>query len=225
MPPPTTNWSTFSAKDCKIESLVDTFEPPTIATNGRLGSFKARPRAVSSASNNGPAQATGAKRAIPCVVASARCAVPKASFTYTSHKAAICFESSSLFFFSPTLQRQFSKSTTSPGFRSTPSTQFCTSFTSRPIKLDRRSATGARLSPGLICPSIGRPKCDVTITAAPASRANCMAGTEARIRVSSVISPLSLKGTFKSERINTRLPFNSPACANEDNVFTLSILF
>src|SRR3712207_7914996 len=48
-----------------------------------------------SAAISGPAHAIFAYFAMPCVVASARCAVPKASFTYTSQSAPICFESAS----------------------------------------------------------------------------------------------------------------------------------
>ena len=81
MPPPTINWSTFSASDFRMVSLVDTFDPATIATSGRFGSPSALPSASSSAASNGPAHATGAYFAMPCVVASARCAVPNASFT------------------------------------------------------------------------------------------------------------------------------------------------
>ena len=45
--------------------------------------------ASSSPTSNGPAQATLANRATPCVLASARCAVPNASITNTSHRSAI----------------------------------------------------------------------------------------------------------------------------------------
>ena len=81
MPPPTISWSTFSASAPRIVSLVDTFDPPTIATSGRAGLTSAFESASISAAISGPAQATGANRAMPCVVASARCAVPNASFT------------------------------------------------------------------------------------------------------------------------------------------------
>ena len=50
-----------------------------------------------------------------------------------------------------------------------------------------RSATGASESSGLNSPSVGRPRCEVTITAAPASSAMRMQGMEARMRVSSVM--------------------------------------
>jgi len=64
-----------------MASLEDTLAPPTIATSGRFGFCSAFDRASISAPIRMPAQATGAKRAMPWVVASARCAVPKASFT------------------------------------------------------------------------------------------------------------------------------------------------
>jgi hypothetical protein len=95
----------------------------------------------------------------------------------------------SSFFFSPLLTRQFSSSTTWPGLTSTPSTQLATSGTGQPSSSARRAATGARLSSGLNWPSVGRPRCEVTITAAPASSAMRMAGTLARTRVSSVMRP------------------------------------
>src|SRR5439155_876344 len=52
-----------------------------IGARGRAGLASARPSASSSAAISGPAQATSANRATACVVASARCAAPKASFT------------------------------------------------------------------------------------------------------------------------------------------------
>ena len=111
-------------------SLVDTLEPATIATRGRLGAFSAAARATSSPAINGPAQAVLAKRAMPSVVASARCAVPNASFAYTSQSAAILRASASSFSFSPLLQRQFSSITTSPGATvKPPSTQSAISRT------------------------------------------------------------------------------------------------
>ena len=207
IPPPTMSWSTRSASDAKIVSLVDTLEPATIATNGRLGASSAAPSASSSPAINGPAQATGAKRAMPSVVASALCAVPKASLAYTSQSAAIFFESASSFFFSPLLQRQFSKSTTSPGATlKPPSTQFAMRRTFWPRSSDKRFAIGASESSGFNSPSVGRPRCDVTMTAAPAFTANAMPGTDARMRVSSVIAPASSCGTLRSARMKTRLP-------------------
>ncbi len=81
MPPPTTSTSTFFASSFNTVSLVDTFDPATMATSGRFGLASALASASSSAAISGPAQATGAYWAMPWVVPSARCAVPKASLT------------------------------------------------------------------------------------------------------------------------------------------------
>ena len=81
MPPPTISASTFFASSASTVSLVETLAPPTTATRGRGGLDSERVRASSSAAISGPAHATFAKRATPCVVASARCAAPKASLT------------------------------------------------------------------------------------------------------------------------------------------------
>ena len=65
MPPPTMSWSTLWAKLCKMVSLVDTFEPATMAANGRLGLASALLMASISAASSGPAQAMGANCAMP----------------------------------------------------------------------------------------------------------------------------------------------------------------
>ena len=129
-------------------SLVETLEPPTIATSGRAGCCSARSSASSSPTSSGPAQATGAKRATPCVLASARCAVPKASITNTSHSAAMRRASCSSSFFSPLLKRTFSHRTALPAAQSTPSSQSLRSGTGLPSSSDRRVATGASDSAG-----------------------------------------------------------------------------
>ncbi len=68
-----------------------------------------------------------------------------------------------------------------------------------------RSATGARLADASNWPSLGRPRCDITIRRAPASRAACRVGSAARIRASLCTTPFST-GTFRSSRISTRFP-------------------
>ncbi len=58
------------------------------------------------------------------------------------------------------------------------------------------------------------------MTAAPASSAICMAGSEARMRVSSVmraVPPAKSSGTFRSARMNTRLPRNWPEAAKSES--------
>src|SRR6218665_1480591 len=133
-----------------------------------------------------------------------------------SHRAASLRASSSLFFFSPLLTRQFSSSTNWPGLTSTPSTQLATTGTSKPSSSPMRRATGFSESSGLNSPSVGRPRCEVTITAAPACRASLMAGMEARMRVSSVIWPASSCGTLRSARMKTRWPDTLPAATRSE---------
>jgi hypothetical protein len=81
MPPPTMSWSTLSTRFSSSVSLVDTFEPATIASSGRAGCSSALASASSSAMSSGPPAAILAKRIAPCVDACARCAVPNASMT------------------------------------------------------------------------------------------------------------------------------------------------
>ena len=69
---------------------------------------------------------------------------------------------------------------------------------------------GGGLSSGLNSPSVGRPRWLVTMTAAPASSAIFTAGMLARMRVSSVISPASFCGTFRSARMNYALATSWP---------------
>src|SRR5690606_12583682 len=207
-PPPTISWSTLPTRLVSSSSLVETLLPATMASSGRAGLASALSSASSSAISSGPPAATGAKRITPWVEAWARCAVPKASMTNTSHSAAYFFASASSSLPSPTFMRQFSSSTTWPGLTSTPSTQSFTSGTSTPSSSDRRAATGASESASLHWPSLGRPRCEVTITAAPFSSASLSVGTEAVMRCSEVMRPLSI-GTLRSWRISTRLPVRS----------------
>ncbi len=186
MPPPTISRSTLPSRFSSTVSLVETFDPPTMATSGRLGASSAFSSASSSLVRSGPAQATGANLATPWVLASARCAVAKASMTYTSHNAAIRRASSSRFFFSPSLNRTFSSSTTWPGSQSTPSSQSRTSRTLTPRSSESRAATGASENSASWTPSSGRPRCDITITRAPARRAVSIVGSAARMRASLV---------------------------------------
>jgi len=65
IPPPTINWSAILDRESRTVSLVETLEPPTIATIGRAGSFSALPSASSSAASSGPAHATSANLPIP----------------------------------------------------------------------------------------------------------------------------------------------------------------
>jgi len=189
--------------------LVDTLEPPTMATIGRAGLARALSRASSSSVSRMPAQATGAYLATPWVEASARCAVPKASMTNTSQSAAYFCAVSSTFFFSPLLTRQFSSTTSSPSATSKPpSTQSLIRRTGLPRRAAMLSATGFRETSSDHSPSVGRPRWEVTITRAPASRQCLMVAIDAVMRASLVTLP-SLTGTLRSARIRTRLPLRS----------------
>ena len=72
IPPPTMSWSTLFDKASSTVSLVDTLEPPTIASIGRAGLCNALPSASNSPASKGPAQATGANLPAPWVDAWAR---------------------------------------------------------------------------------------------------------------------------------------------------------
>ena len=210
MPPPTMSLSTLASRDSSTVSLVDTFEPATMATSGRAGLASARSSASSSPTSSGPAQATLANLPTPCVEASARCAVPKASITNTSHSDAICLARSSLSFFSPLLKRTFSSSTAEPGAVSTPLIE--------PVLLERHGRAQQLREPrghgrqrellgvhALFRPAQVR---GAGTPCAPLSIASLMVGSDARMRASLVTLPPST-GTFRSSRIRTRLPARS----------------
>src|SRR6478735_222131 len=108
----------------------------------------------------------------------------------------------------------FSRSATSPSpsaatvSRAESPTTSCARCTGTPRSSPRRSATGAREYFGSGSP-LGRPRCAVTITFAPASVSFFSVGSAARMRPSSVMVVPS-SGTLKSERTRTRLPRRSP---------------
>ena len=115
----------------------------------------------------------------------------------------------SKFFFSPVLKRQFSSKTSSPDETlKPPLTQSLIKRTGLPNLAEITSATGLSEFSSEYTPSSGRPRCEVTITFAPALRANSIVAIEAVIRASEVTLP-SLTGTFKSARIKTSLPAKS----------------
>src|SRR5690606_3745283 len=93
-----------------------------------------------------------------------------------------------------------------------------------PSSCDKRWPTRASESASVSTPSVGRPRWEVTMTAAPLSSARRMPGTEARMRVSSLIWPASSNGTLRSARMNTRLPCSAPALASADRVLTLAMM-
>ena len=107
--------STFSNKLSITPILSDTFFPPSIATNGLTGLFKASPKAFNSFSIKNP-QADGRYFATPAVDECALWHVPNASFTYTSANAASSLLNSSSFFSSLGSNLTFSRRTTYHSF-------------------------------------------------------------------------------------------------------------
>ena len=170
MPPPTISWSTLPTSDCQQFSLVETLEPATIASSGRAGLSSALASASSSAISSGPPQATW--READHAVGGGLRAVRGAEGVHDEDVAQRGVSSAPAPrrpCFSPTFMRQFSSSTTWPGATSTPSSQSRTSGTSRPSSSARRCGDRRqRVGLGSNSPSFGRPRCDVTITAAPA---------------------------------------------------------
>merc|ERR1719498_27523 len=92
--------------------------------------------------------------------------------------------------------------------------------TSLPRSSDSRGATGPRenLSSG---PDLGRPRCDERSTLAPFSIRYLTVGTDARMRVSSVIV-LPSSGTFRSQRTRTFLPLRSASVRSPTDAFFIS---
>ena len=123
--------------------------------------------------------------------------MPKASIAKTSQSFANFLLKSSSLAFSPILKRTFSQSTTSPDLTSTPSSQFFSNLTSLPNNLLSLSATGLSENSSSNSPSVGLPRWDIIIIAAPFSRAISIVGTDAFMRLSLVTTPF-LIGTFKS---------------------------
>ncbi len=83
IPPPRIRTSTFFSSSSRTLSFPETFAPPTIAANGLAGLSMSFESIASSRSIRKPAYA-GRSVAMPTVLAWARWAVPKASFTYSS---------------------------------------------------------------------------------------------------------------------------------------------
>ena len=203
--------STFGRRFSISAILSFTFEPPMIATKGRWGFSTARPRYAISFSMRNPAT-PGRTCATPSVLACARCAVPKASFTYRSNGAARAFAKVGSFASSSGWKRTFSRSSTSPGFASATAfatsgpTQSGSSGTALPRSSVSRAATGASENSGV--GPLGRPRWLASATTAPPSTSRRIVGSASVIRRSSVIRPSS-RGTLKSQRTRTRRPLGS----------------
>ena len=170
MPPPTIRLSTLSARLFRMDSLVDTFEPATMASSGRAG----WPARCPARRVRRPAAGRRRRRArIGDAVGGRFGAVRGAEGVVDVDVAQLGHFLGQLvviLLFALVDAAVFQQHDLA-GATSTPSTQSCFSSTGWPSSSDRRAATGASVSSGLNSPSVGRPRCDVTITAAPASSA------------------------------------------------------
>ena len=192
--------------------LPEIFDPPRMATNGCPGRSSAPCRYASSRSMSSPATAGVRWCATPSVDAWARCAAPKASFTYRSPSCASPRASRGSLVSSPPRKRVFSSNTICPSvsaivaFCASSVSVLSTKETSRlGISSLRRRETGSSeyLASGL---PFGRPRCDSTTMRAPRSASSSSVGIAARMRVSSVMWPCSSRGTLKSTRTSARFP-------------------
>ena len=130
--------------------------------------------------------------------------------TKISHSAAYRCPSASEFCFSPELKRTFSSRRICPCW-GTADSQSVTNLTSTSKSSLNRWATGASEKRSSQVPSSGRPKWDISMTAAPDVSACRMVGSVASRRASLVTFP-SLIGTLRSSRISTRFPLRSSSC-------------
>lgn len=80
--------------------------------------------------------------------------------------------------------------------------------TSMPRSSDRRFATGFKEYFILNSP-LGRPRCEHRISFAPWPSRYLIVGSDSTIRLSSVMLPSPSRGTLKSQRARTFLPFTS----------------
>ena len=80
--------------------------------------------------------------------------------------------------------------------------------TSMPSSSDRRAATGFKEYFILNSP-FGRPRCEHRMSFAPWPSRYLMVGRDSTIRLSSVMLPSPSRGTLKSQRARTFLPFTS----------------
>ncbi len=212
MPPPMSSTSTLLSRFSITPILSDTFAPPSIATKGRSGFSTASPKNLSSFSIRKPETLVSIKWVTPSVEACARCAVPKASFTYISPNEASAFAKLSSFASSSLWKRRFSSSITSPSFSSAASFLASSPITSLDIltglfkSSESLTATGASEYLGFTSP-FGRPKWLISISFAPAPSRYCIVGSAPSIRLSSVILRFSSMGTLKSARMITLFPF------------------
>ena len=208
MPPPTISWSTFAASCARIVSLVDTLAPPTIATMRPLRVLQRLAQRLELLRQQ--RARAGHRRVLGDAVCGglgsmgSREGIVDVDIAQRRHllRQRVVVLLLALVEAAVLQQHRFAR------LDADPSSQSRLSGTSWPSSSDSRLATGASDSFSSNCPSVGRPRCDTSISRAPLESAWRMPGSEARMRVSSVITP-SCSGTLKSSRISTRLPARS----------------
>ena len=224
MPPPIRMRSARFSRWPITASLSDGFLPPSTTTKGRAGSVVSWRSTATSSRTRSPA-ACGSSPGRSYTEACLRCTAPNPSPTYSSPKrasrAANAPRSASSLLVSAGSKRTFSKTATSSSPRLNavssaegPATSVANE-TGRPSSSPSRAATGRSDGPPAARSSkvapLGRPRCARTITRAPRSDSLLITGRLARIRPSSVISPVPVRssGTFRSDRSSTRRPMTS----------------
>mmetsp|Transcript_25367 Transcript_25367/g.78092 ORF Transcript_25367/g.78092 Transcript_25367/m.78092 type:complete len:202 (+) Transcript_25367:568-1173(+) len=73
-------------------------------------------------------------------------------------------------------------------------------------------------------PFFGRPKCEQTVTLAPLLQRYSIVGMEAVMRVTSVISRSAFRGTLRSQRMSTFLPFKSDSLRSSTDFFACKLV-
>ena len=204
MAPPMRMVSAFSKSRSMTLILSLTLAPPRMTTNGRAGFSSSSPRNFSSRSMSRPAAAwppqARTMRATPLVEAWARCAAPKASFTYTSAKRARRAANTGSLASSSAWNRTFSRTRISPSFNAAAAasafspTVSSTKATGRPIIWPSFAATGARLIEGSRLPS-GRPRCAARMMRAPLETSSSRVG---RVSLMRVVSLITITPSFSS---------------------------
>ena len=212
MPPPTISASTFAASARRIVSLVDTFDPPTMATSGRCGCASARAervelgghqragardrRVLRDAVRRRLGAMRGAERVVDVDVAQRRhLARERVVVLLLALVEAAVLEQHDVAGRERGVPRRRrrpsrgSSGTVAPEQLGQPLGDRRERILGAPARL--RSAGRGATSPS--------PR-------APRASASRMPGTDARMRVSSVMRRASSCGTLRSARMNTRLP-------------------
>ncbi len=207
IPPPTISWSAILDRESRTVSLVDTLEPPTIATIGRAGSFSALPSASSSAASSGPAHAT---REFTDTVSRSLRAVSSTECVHYEHvtQCSVFFGQGFVVFLLAFVEANVFQNNQFT-FSNVNAVEVIFNQTNRVRQFVFQVVNNRQPeNSSLYSPSVGRPRWEVTITFAPCFRASSMVGREKHGYASLVTFP-SFTGTFRSARIIHVFPARS----------------